>query len=90
MVLRIRRGSVMSEDWVITTEDGSVSVELPEGFNADIEADPGSDGRARSDLTLVNVSGGTRNERVLRGRLGQGGHRLLLRTGDGTIKLTNY
>lgn len=90
VVLRIRRGAVMSEDWLITTEDGSVSVELPDGFNADIEADPGSDGRARSDLTLVNVSGGTRNERVLRGRLGQGGHRLLLRTGDGTIKLTNY
>ena len=90
VVLRIRRGTVMSEDWLVTTEDGSVSVELPDGFNADIEADPGSDGRARSDLTLVNVSGGTRNERVLRGRLGQGGHRLLLRTGDGTIKLTNY
>ena len=90
VVLRIRRGAVMSEDWLVTTEDGSVSVELPDGFNADIEADPGSDGRARSDLTLVNVSGGTRNERVLRGRLGQGGHRLLLRTGDGTIKLTNY
>lgn len=90
VVLRIRRGAVMSEDWLITTEDGSVSVELPDGFNADIEADPGSDGRARSDLTLVNVSGGTRNERVLRGRLGQGGHRLLLRTGDGTIKLTHY
>jgi Putative adhesin len=90
VVLRIRRGAVMSEDWVVTTEDGPVSVELPDGFSADIEADPGSDGRARSDLTLVNVSGGTRTERILRGRLGQGGHRLLIRTGDGTIKLTNY
>lgn len=90
VVLRIRRGATMTEDWMVTTEDGSVSVELPEGFNADIEADPGSDGRARSDLTLINVSGGTRSERVLRGRLGQGGHRLLLRTGDGSIKLTNY
>ncbi len=90
VVLRIRRGTVMAEDWLVTTEDGSVSVELPEGFSADIEADPGSDGRARSDLTLVNVSGGTRSERVLRGRLGQGGHRLVLRTGDGKITLTNY
>jgi hypothetical protein len=90
VVVRIRRGAVMTEDWLVTTEDGPVSVELPDGFDADIEADPGSDGRARSDLTLVNVSGGTRTERVLRGRLGQGGHRLLLRTGDGTIRLTNY
>ena len=88
--VRVRRGAVMAEDWLVTTEDGSVSVELPEGFDADIEADPGSDGRARSDLTLVNVSGGTRSERVLRGRLGQGGHRLLLRTADGGIRLTNY
>jgi hypothetical protein len=90
VMVRIRRGAAMTEDWMVTTEDGSVSVELPEGFDADIEADPGSDGRARSDLTLVNVSGGTRSERVLRGRLGQGGHRLLLRTGDGSINLTNY
>jgi hypothetical protein len=88
--VRVRRGAVMTEDWMVATEDGTVSVELPDGFDADIEADPGSDGRARSDLTLVNVSGGTRSERVLRGRLGQGGHRLVLRTADGVIRLTNY
>ena len=88
--VRVRSGAVMTEDWMVTTEDGPVSVELPEGFDADIEADPGSDGRARSDLTLVNMSGGTRSERVLRGRLGQGGHRLVLRTADGGIRLTNY
>jgi hypothetical protein len=88
--VRVRRGAVMTEDWMIATGDGPVSVELPDGFDADIEADPGSDGRARSDLTLVNVSGGTRDERVLRGRLGQGGHRLVLRTADGGIRLTNY
>jgi hypothetical protein len=41
-------------------------------------------------LTLVNMSGGTRSERVLRGRLGQGGYRMLLRTGDGSIRLINY
>jgi hypothetical protein len=90
IVLRIRRGAVMAEDWMVTTGDGSISVELPDGFNADIEADPGSDGRARSDLTLANASGGTRDARTLRGRLGQGGHRFLLRTSDGTIRLTNY
>ena len=75
---------------MVATDDGSVSVELPDGFNADIEADPGSDGRARSELTLVNVSGGTRDNRTLRGRLGEGGQLFSLRTGDGTIRLTNY
>ena len=90
MLLRIRRGAVMAEDWFATTDDGSVQVELPDGFNAEIEADPGSDGRARSDLTLVNVSGGTRDQRTLRGRIGTGGRLLTLRTGDGTIRITNY
>ena len=88
VVLKIRRGAVMTEDWSVTTDDGSISVELPEGFNAEIEADPGSDGRARSELALVNVTGGTRTERMLRGRAGTGGHAFRLRTSDGTIRLT--
>jgi hypothetical protein len=90
IVLRVRRGAVMTEDWLVTTGDGSISAELPEGFDAEIEADPGSDGRARSDLKLVNMSGGTRSQRALRGRLGQGGRAFVLRTGDGTIHLTGY
>ena len=84
----IRRGAVMAGDWSVTTDDGSISVELPEGFNGEIEADPGSDGRARSDLALVNVTGGTRSEHMLRGRAGEGGHTFRLRTSDGTIRLT--
>jgi len=90
VVLHIRRGAVMTEDWLVSTGDGSISVELPDGFNADIEADPGSDGHARSELTLVNVTGGTRADRTLRGRSGDGGHLFRLRTGDGTIRLTKY
>jgi hypothetical protein len=90
VVLRIRRGAEMADDWLVTTRDGSISLELPDGFNADIEADPGADGRTRNDLALVNLSGGTRDQRLLRGRSGTGGHFLRLRTGDGTIRLTKY
>jgi hypothetical protein len=90
VVLKIRRGAVMTDDWTVSTDDGAISVELPDGFNAEIEADPGSDGRARSDLALVNVTGGTRSERMLRGRSGDGGHIFRLRTSDGTIRLTKY
>jgi len=90
VVLRIRRGAVMAADWTVATSDGSISVELPDGFSAEIEADPGSGGRARSELALVNVSGGTRDNRTLRGRFGDGGHTLRIRTGDGSIKLTKY
>ena len=89
IVLRIRSGASMAQDWMVQTGDGSISVTLPENFNADIEADPGSDGRAHSDLRLVNLTGGTEEKPVLRGRLGEGGHQFVLRTGDGTIRLTN-
>ena len=90
IVLRVRRGTVMTEDWMLATSDGSVSVELPDGFNADIETDPGGDGRTRSELTLINATGGTHDNRKLRGRLGEGGRLFVVRTGDGTIRLTNY
>jgi Toastrack DUF4097 len=88
VVLHVASGTVMSDDWLVTTGDGSISAELPRNFDADIEAHPGSDGRAHSDLPLANAEGGARSGRTLRGRLGQGGHALVLRTGDGTIRLT--
>jgi hypothetical protein len=90
IVLRVRRGTVMTDDWLVTTSDGSIVAELPEDFNAMIEAEPGSDSRARSDLELTNAEGGTRDQRALRGQLGAGGKRLTLRTGDGSVRLTNY
>ncbi|HUF46791.1 MAG TPA: DUF4097 family beta strand repeat-containing protein [Vicinamibacterales bacterium] len=90
VVLRIRQGAVMTEDWMVATADGSISVELPDGFNARIEAAPGSGSRVRNDLTLANVEGGTREVRRLRGTLGSGGHLLSLRTSDGTIRLFRY
>jgi hypothetical protein len=90
VVLRIRRGAVMTEDWMVATSDGSISAELPEEFNALIEAEPGSDSRARSDMALADAVGGTREQRSLRGRLGTGGKTFTLRTGDGSIRLTQY
>lgn len=93
VTLRIRNGATMTDDWTIDTGDGSITVELPAGFNAMIDADPGSDGRVRNDLELSNVSGpgAEKKERgSLTGQLGSGGKRLTLRTGDGTIRLTRY
>jgi hypothetical protein len=87
IVLRVSQGAAMTADWDISTGDGSVSIELPNGFDADIDAKP-SDGRTRNELTLSDVSGGARDERTLRGRLGAGGHTLRIRTGDGDIRLS--
>ena len=86
-------GASMTDDWTIDSGDGSITVELPSGFNAMIDADPGSDGRVRNDLDLSNVSGPGAEKRErgsLTGQLGTGGKRLTLRTGDGTIRLTRY
>ena len=93
--LRIRDGATMTDDWMVTTGDGSVTVELPKNFGAMIDADPGSDGRVRSELVLSNVTGAgadtRRRERgAMSGQLGAGGKMFTLRTGDGTIRLTNY
>lgn len=90
MVLRIRSGAVMAEDWMIATNDGTVTLELPDGFNAQIEAEPSSGSRVRNELTLADSSGGTREARILTGKLGTGGRKITLRSGDGTIRLTNY
>jgi DUF4097 and DUF4098 domain-containing protein YvlB len=90
ILLRIRRGAVMADDWMVATNDGAITIELPDGFNAEIEADPSSDGRVRNDLSLAGMTGGTRESRPLKGTLGQGGRRLTIRTGDGSIRLTNY
>lgn len=88
--LRIRRGTVMTEDWMVATSDGSISAELPGDFNAMVEAEPGSNSRVRSELALADAVGGTREHRSLRGRLGAGGRTFVLRSGDGSIRLTQY
>jgi hypothetical protein len=77
----------MEEDWDITTGDGGVTLYLPKGFNAQVDAHTG-DGSIRNEL---EIAGGDspRNERqrTLRGRLGDGGRSLRIRTGDGSIRL---
>ena len=33
---------------MVATNDGSITIELPDGFDAEIEADPSSDGRCET------------------------------------------
>jgi DUF4097 and DUF4098 domain-containing protein YvlB len=92
IVYRADTASRMDDDWEISTGDGSVSIYLPSGFNADLDAHTG-DGRIRNDLDIAVTSTSTdheskeRDRRTLRGRLGQGGRRLKVQTGDGSITL---
>jgi len=77
-------GSKMSGNWSINTGDGSISVRLPDGFAADIDAHTG-DGSISSQLPMM-VSG-ILGKSDLRGKLAGGGPTLQIRTGDGSIRL---
>jgi len=79
-------GSAPSGDWSITTGDGSVTLELPEDFGAELDAHTGDGSIRMHDLTLSNVTG-TIGKSTVRGRLGNGGHAVKVRTGDGSITL---
>ena len=107
-VLRLRTGdgsirttiepdSVMSDNWDITTSDGSVVVTLPGLFNAELDAET-SDGSVRTNHPLLDDNrderrdgegGDERRERrrVLRSKIGDGGKILKIRSGDGTIRI---
>jgi DUF4097 and DUF4098 domain-containing protein YvlB len=79
-------GSAASADWDISTGDGSVRLELPDGFGAELDAHTGDGGISTHDVTLSNVTGRI-GRNSLRGRLGDGGHTVRVRTGDGSITL---
>jgi Putative adhesin len=82
--IRAGAGSTATTDWDIQTGDGSVTIDVAEGFGAELEARTG-DGRVDvRDLTLANVTKDDDNK-ALRGRIGAGGGRLTVRTGDGSI-----
>ena len=79
-------GSTAASDWDISTGDGSITLEIPDGFGAELDAHTG-DGRIHvNEIPLSNVTGEIRRNTV-RGRLGSGGSAVRLRTGDGSITL---
>jgi DUF4097 and DUF4098 domain-containing protein YvlB len=77
-------GSSAGADWDIVTGDGSVTLEVPDGFDAELDAHTGDGGIRMRDVTLSNVTGNI-GKNSLRGRLGDGGHAVRVRTGDGSI-----
>ena len=89
IVYRVEPGAQMDDDWEISTGDGSVSLYLPKTFSAELDAHTG-DGGIRNELGVENLerSGDRdRDKQTLRARLGDGGRRLRIQTGDGAITL---
>jgi hypothetical protein len=86
IVYRAEAGSVMSDAWDITTGDGGITLYLPAGFSAELDARTG-DGSIANDLDIAGAEQSADERRSLRGRLGSGGKSLRLRTGDGAIRV---
>lgn len=69
---------------------GDLTVELPQGFSADINADVLRTGKVESSYTALEArEDTTRTERSLKGRTGAGGAVLIFTVGDGTINIKN-
>ena len=85
--VRVRTSSAAAiGEWSVATGDGSVVVEVPEGFGAELAATTGDGRVVVHDLPFTGA-----NDRDTRGstsgRLGNGGGRLTIRTGDGSISV---
>jgi DUF4097 and DUF4098 domain-containing protein YvlB len=82
-------GSAATDDWNITSGDGSVTLELPDDFGGELDAHTG-DGRIRlDDFSVVNFNDG-HDRRTVRATLGSGGRAVRVRTGDGSITLRKF
>ena len=74
----------LSSDWSLATGDGAVVVEVPDGFSAELDATTG-DGRVEVRDVPFSGSSDSRHRGAARGRIGDGGARVTIRTGDGSI-----
>lgn len=72
------------DDWRLVSGDGSVTIQLPGGFKADLDAQTG-DGHISMDFP-VEVSGTLRHS-LIRGTMNGGGAPLHVKTGDGSIRI---
>ncbi len=85
ITVRADTGSKMTEDWDISTGDGSVDVDVPADFSAEFDVHT-SDGSVQAD-NLNIVTTGPISKDSLRGTLGSGGRNFRIRTSDGSVRL---
>jgi hypothetical protein len=77
-------GSEVTDEWRLSTGDGSLTVRLPSELQADLDASTG-DGSIVTEFP-ISMSGKV-NDHAIRGRLNGGGAPITLRSGDGTIRI---
>jgi DUF4097 and DUF4098 domain-containing protein YvlB len=81
---RAMTGSTSQNSWNLRSGDGSVTLEIPDKFAADVDLHTG-DGHISLDMP-VTVEGQMDHNHV-RGKLNGGGNLLTIHTGDGSIRL---
>ena len=77
-------GSKVEAPWSLRSGDGSITLRLPEGLGAELDAHTGDGGIVLDKPVTVT---GTISENTVRGKLGPGGLPLRIHTGDGSIRL---
>ena len=82
--VRAASGSSLTSSWRLETGDGSVSLEVPSNFAADVDLHT-SDGHI--DLDLPVAAEGKIRGNDIHGKINGGGSLLTIRTGDGSIHL---
>ena len=76
-------GTAPTGDWSLSTGDGSVVLEVPDGFGAELDATTGDGHIDVRDVQFDRTSG--ERSRSVRGRIGNGGSKVTIRSGDGSI-----
>jgi len=79
------RGSKVDSSWSVQSGDGEIEVALPSDLRVTVDASTG-DGHISTDIPIT-VSGSVSKSRV-QGTLNGGGQSLTIRTGEGSIRLT--
>jgi hypothetical protein len=82
--VRAGSGSSLNVGWRLETGDGSVSLEVPGDLSADVDLHT-SDGHI--DLDMPVTTSGKIRQNEIQGKLNGGGSLLMIRTGDGSIRL---
>jgi Putative adhesin len=82
--VRATAGSKIADEWMLHTGDGSVSLELPDNFAADLYLHTG-DGHI--DVNLPMTTEGRIRPNDVHGKLNGGGNTITVQTGDGSINL---
>ena len=77
-------GSAALSNWELHAGDGSISLELPDNFAADVDLHT-SDGHISLDMPITVEGRLGRND--IHGKLNGGGKALTIHTGDGSIRL---